>query len=307
MPISSTRRRLLALGAVALGASVGAARAKTKNTELPGWSFEWDEKVPIAVADGTAVHYDSNRVNKNSVTIVISPKFGVRYEGGVYRVLMRLYGDVVIPEAALAVVADGIRVRILIDGAEVDRVDVPTRSRVTFPIVRDLTSFFGADLGKLAAGRRITVFFDGAGSTVQTYDAVLADPALALAALKTKAAEGPPANGGFGGVPCFLTGACCDAIGLPDDCAELTILRRFRDEVMMVTPDGKEDVASYYRLAPAILAEIARRGEAGALRRLYFTDIVPSVVAARLGLNRLARGLYTRMMRRLARRYGVGA
>jgi hypothetical protein len=302
MPISSTRRRLLALGAVALGASVGAARAKTQNTELPGWSFRWDGKVPIAVADGTAVRFDSDRLTKQTVRIQISPTFAVRYDGGIYRVLVELNGEVIIPEDAVAVVADGIRVRILVDGAEADRVDIPTKSAFTLSIVRDLTPFFGADLGKLAAGRRITVFVDAAGSTVQTYDAVLADPAPALAALKTKAAAGPPAGGGF---PCFLTSACCGAVGLPDDCAELTILRRFRDRVMMATPDGREAVARYYRLAPAILAEIARRGDAGALRRLYFTDILPSVVAARLGFDRLARGLYTRMMRRLLRRYGV--
>jgi len=90
MPISPTRRRLLALGAVTLGASVGAPRAKTQNTELPGWSFRWDGKVPVAVADGAAVHFDSDRLTKKTVRIQISPTFAVRYDGGAYRVQVQL-------------------------------------------------------------------------------------------------------------------------------------------------------------------------------------------------------------------------
>ncbi len=89
--------------------------------------------------------------------------------------------------------------------------------------------------------------------------------------------SGPPSGG------CFLTAACCGLVGLPDDCVELTTLRRFRDGVMMATAGGRADVARYYALAPAILTEIARRGEERLLLRLYFSHIVPSVIAAQLG------------------------
>lgn len=55
-------------------------------------------------------------------------------------------------------------------------------------------------------------------------------------------------GGNFG---CFLTTACCKYKGLPDNCEELTILRKFRDE--QVAP---ELVKEYYMIAPKIVEQI---------------------------------------------------
>jgi hypothetical protein len=52
---------------------------------------------------------------------------------------------------------------------------------------------------------------------------------------------------------CFLTTACTEFRGLPDDCSELTVLRRFRDEYMKKLPDGEEMINTYYRIAPKIV------------------------------------------------------
>jgi hypothetical protein len=52
---------------------------------------------------------------------------------------------------------------------------------------------------------------------------------------------------------CFLTTACVTARGLPDDCEELTTLRRFRDGYLMETRDRRAMVESYYQIAPAIV------------------------------------------------------
>lgn len=103
--------------------------------------------------------------------------------------------------------------------------------------------------------------------------------------------------------PCFLTTACCGLIGLDDDCFELRTLRAFRDGPLAAMPGGMEDIAHYYQRAPLILAEIGRRGDSRRLLQLYATHILPSALAARLGLNGLARTLYTGMMDRLERRY----
>jgi hypothetical protein len=102
---------------------------------------------------------------------------------------------------------------------------------------------------------------------------------------------------------CLLTTACCELIGLDDDCFELRTLRAFRDGPLAAMPGGKEDVALYYQRAPLMLAEIDRRGDSRLLLQLYATHILPSALAARLGLNGLARTLYTDMMARLERRY----
>lgn len=97
---------------------------------------------------------------------------------------------------------------------------------------------------------------------------------------------------------CFLTTAAVQTIGLDDDCWELATLRRFRDGWLARQSGGAEDIARYYADAPAI-AE-ALRAEPRKLARIYFTGILPSAIAAHLGLNRVARAIYSRQMRALA-------
>lgn len=55
---------------------------------------------------------------------------------------------------------------------------------------------------------------------------------------------------------CFLTTACVEYKGLSDDCEELTLLRKFRDEHMKLTETGRVQVEEYYRVAPLIVKAI---------------------------------------------------
>ncbi|KPL67140.1 hypothetical protein SZ64_02925 [Erythrobacter sp. SG61-1L] len=93
---------------------------------------------------------------------------------------------------------------------------------------------------------------------------------------------------------CFLTTATCKTVGLEDDCWELTTLRQFRDGWLAWQEGGAEDIARYYREAPAIARALGSDQQAAL--RLYWTRIVPSALAAHFGANRLARRIYTRMM-----------
>ncbi len=111
-----------------------------------------------------------------------------------------------------------------------------------------------------------------------------------------------PHQGG-GGKKCFITTACCEIVGLADDCFELTMLRRFRDRVLTPTVDGRRDIRRYYALAPLVLDEMRRRGEARRLLRLYFSHILPCAIGAKLGLVALPRWHYRDMMQRLVCRY----
>lgn len=105
---------------------------------------------------------------------------------------------------------------------------------------------------------------------------------------------------------CFLTTACTQIAGLPDDCFELSRLRRFRDDVLIHLPGGKDDIALYYRVAPAIVEAIgASPQRSRELARLYVLYILPSALAAWLGWTRFARWTYTRMMRHLMARYRI--
>lgn len=62
---------------------------------------------------------------------------------------------------------------------------------------------------------------------------------------------------------CFLTEACCSYAGLPDDCYPLTALRGFRDEHLLKTEHGRELVARYYDLAPALVARVQAAPDPG--------------------------------------------
>lgn len=55
---------------------------------------------------------------------------------------------------------------------------------------------------------------------------------------------------------CFITTAVCEFAGKPDDCPELTMLRRFRDQYMMQTSRGQALVRQYYEIAPQLVTAI---------------------------------------------------
>lgn len=55
---------------------------------------------------------------------------------------------------------------------------------------------------------------------------------------------------------CYLTSACTEARGLPDDCTELTTLRAFRDNYVRNQPNGENDIKHYYDAAPKIVQSI---------------------------------------------------
>jgi hypothetical protein len=93
---------------------------------------------------------------------------------------------------------------------------------------------------------------------------------------------------------CFMTTAAVELFGLPDDCWELQQLRHLRDQWLAKQPGGPDQIAEYYDRAPLIAA--ALQSDPKRLARLYFSHILPSAIAARLGLNRYARWLYVRMM-----------
>jgi hypothetical protein len=117
---------------------------------------------------------------------------------------------------------------------------------------------------------------------------------VALAALAAEEKCVPPEG-------CFITTACCEALGLDDDCFELRALRRYRDDVLAKRPGGAGEIAAYYQLAPLILARLPREAREMRLRSLYARYILPAALAATLGLNALAYRLYARMLDELVR------
>jgi hypothetical protein len=95
---------------------------------------------------------------------------------------------------------------------------------------------------------------------------------------------------------CYLTSACVDALGLPDDCAELTALRRFRDGYLGDHPRGAALIREYYRDAPAIVAGIGRRAEAPRVYAAIYRVVCACVSAIEDGQPETALALYEKMV-----------
>ena len=61
---------------------------------------------------------------------------------------------------------------------------------------------------------------------------------------------------------CFITTACMYSKGLQDDCSELQLFRRFRDEWLANQSEGPELIAQYYSIAPDIVEKLNQRKDA---------------------------------------------
>ena len=76
--------------------------------------------------------------------------------------------------------------------------------------------------------------------------------------LKISKSEFEQIQGGFKSRLCYITTAVCASLGKPDDCYELNLMRRYRDEYLVNQKGGEEIVAEYYDIAPTIVNRINR-------------------------------------------------
>lgn len=73
---------------------------------------------------------------------------------------------------------------------------------------------------------------------------------------------------------CFLTTACVNYFNKEDNCEELTILRKFRDEQLASTEDGKKLILEYYDIAPQIVRNINATDD----KHIIYTDIYSKMI-----------------------------
>ncbi len=76
---------------------------------------------------------------------------------------------------------------------------------------------------------------------------------------------------------CYLTTACTSAMQLPDNCLELTVLRRFRDAILLPEPSGRAAVMDYYKMAPEIVKSIEARDDANRVWQAVYVEIQRAV------------------------------
>lgn len=98
---------------------------------------------------------------------------------------------------------------------------------------------------------------------------------------------------------CFITTACVTSKGLPDDCHELKVLRKFRDTYVASQPNGQELIGEYYRIAPLIVERINRLDNAKELYAALFQDIKRAVDFVEQKNDAAAFALYCDVVREL--------
>uniref|UniRef100_UPI003AEEA57A CFI-box-CTERM domain-containing protein n=1 Tax=Paracoccus sp. T5 TaxID=3402161 RepID=UPI003AEEA57A len=102
-------------------------------------------------------------------------------------------------------------------------------------------------------------------------------------------------NSGSGKKGCFLTTTACKLRGLRDDCHELRMLRRFRDDVLVRSREGRALVEEYYREAPRLAHLVEVNGE----RNHIWREIQVTVEHIERGNNLAAIAAYRGMFQRL--------
>jgi hypothetical protein len=107
----------------------------------------------------------------------------------------------------------------------------------------------------------------------------------------------PPAN------RCFITTACVQAKGLPDDCLELTTLRTFRDEYIATRENGMKMIVVYYQNSPAIVAAIEQHPDAQEIYNRLFKIISMCVRYIQDGERERALQIYIDMVIGLRNRF----
>ncbi|MBR3751831.1 MAG: hypothetical protein IKK50_01715 [Ruminiclostridium sp.] len=111
--------------------------------------------------------------------------------------------------------------------------------------------------------------------------------------------KGEQSSGG-----CYLTSACVEAMGKADDCAELTVLRDFRDNWLAHQLGGKEEIDRYYEMAPEIVRAIhAEEKSKEIFSEIYSELVLPCIDLIQDGQMHKAWKLYRDVTERLSKDY----
>lgn len=73
---------------------------------------------------------------------------------------------------------------------------------------------------------------------------------------------------------CYLTTLCVNHLNKNDNCYELETLRKFRDEYVLQSSEGKRLVNSYYSNAPSIVSRLNKAKNKSKILDAMYTDLV---------------------------------
>lgn len=102
---------------------------------------------------------------------------------------------------------------------------------------------------------------------------------------------------------CYLTTACVEYQGFPDNCHELVTLRHFRDEYLLSTSEGQAEVEAYYQISPKMVERIEQRSDQDDIYQTIYQELIrPTVALIELGRKEEAYRHYKRFVECLNRK-----
>lgn len=103
---------------------------------------------------------------------------------------------------------------------------------------------------------------------------------------------------------CYITTATCEEFNKPDNCFELTELRKFRDNWLLKQSDGPQLIQEYYLTAPRIVDVINSQSNRKQIYRYIQDDyLTPCLEYIRNQENEKCKQLYIQMVRTLEQKY----
>lgn len=102
---------------------------------------------------------------------------------------------------------------------------------------------------------------------------------------------------------CYLSTACTKAMQLDDDCYQLQVLRKFRDEYVLKKQEGDKLIKEYYETAPQIISAINSTGEGTEIFNGLFTNIEYAVKLIENGQYEEAYSFYCHFAQSLRAQY----
>jgi len=111
-------------------------------------------------------------------------------------------------------------------------------------------------------------------------------------------------QGGFKSRLCYITTAVCENLQAEDNCYELNILRKYRDQYLLSEKNGDRLIGAYYDIAPTIVTRIERQKNAKSIyKNLWKTYLKPCVTHIENNENEACKVLYTKMVKDLQNQY----
>ncbi len=98
---------------------------------------------------------------------------------------------------------------------------------------------------------------------------------------------------------CFLTTACCEYMSKPDNCYELAMMRKLRDEYIIETLGRKDLIDEYYACAPGIVEKLNKADNCEELYGKIYSDVTECAVYMEHERNDLAFEKYLKMFENL--------